>query len=357
MLWLLALGGCHPLVGEYDARIAYDNLFWEAGERTEAPADPASLRVLTWNVKFGGGRVDFWFDGHGDRVHMTANEVDLHLDGLSALVRDLDPDVLLTQEVDIASKRSAYVDQVQGLLDRTDLNYAAWVPVWEADYIPEQGLGPMRMGQAVFSKYPITKNIRIDQGAIESQASLTRHFYLDRCIQRAHIDLGAQELVVLNNHPDAYSSDGTKADQIQLVVDEAASISELLVVGGDFNAVPDGTIQLDGFADDPAELEGRGIEIVNYHNDGDTMPAAFYDNYNAAVDLASYQAAASVEEQAPTFTHSIASDVFWTRKLDYLFTSSTWSGAQTLQGPGDDTDVDSMAWSDHAPLFAVLEVD
>ena len=60
---------------------------------------------------------------------------------------------------------------------------------------------------------------------------------------------------------------------------------------------------------------------------------------------------------APTFTHSIASDVFWTRKLDYLFTSGTWSGAQTLQGPGDDTDVDAMAWSDHAPVFAVLEVE
>ncbi len=357
MLNVLGLIACSPLAGDWSGREAFPQYTWESSEQAEAPLNPDGVDVLNWNVKFAGGRVDFWFDGHGERVHMSEPEVQVHLDGLAALIRDFDPGVLMLQEVDIASKRTAYVDMVQELLDRTGLNYGAWVPVWDVEFIPEQGLGPMKMGQAVLSKWPISENLRIDQGPIETQDSLTRYFYLDRCIQRTHIDLGDTELVVLNNHPDAYSSDGTKGAQIELILEEALDVEELMVVGGDFNALPDGSLQLEGFADDPEELEGRGIDIVDYKNEGDLVPAAFYERFDAAIDLEAYQASASIQAQSVYFTHSIEKSTFWTRKLDYLFTNGVWAEALTVQKPGDGTDMDAMALSDHAPLFARLGVD
>ncbi|MEE2751146.1 MAG: endonuclease/exonuclease/phosphatase family protein [Myxococcota bacterium] len=357
MLNLLGLIACTPLAGDWPGREAFPQYTWQSAEVAEATQNPDGIDVLNWNVKFAGGRVDFWFDGHGDRVHMTEAEVQVHLDGLAALIRDFDPGVLMLQEVDIASKRTAYVDMVQELLDRTGLNYGAWVPVWDVAFIPEQGLGPMKMGQAVLSKWPISENLRIDQGPIETQDGLTRYFYLDRCIQRVHLDLGDSELVVLNNHPDAYSSDGTKGAQIELILEEALGVEALLVVGGDFNAVPDGSLQLEDFADDPDELEGRGIDIVHYKSEGDLVPDAFYEQFDAAIDLQAYQAATSVEEQSVFFTHSIEKSTFWTRKLDYLFTNGVWTEALTVQKPGDGTELDAMTLSDHAPLFARLEAD
>lgn len=356
MLNVLVLVACTPLAGDWSGREAFPQYTWESSEKTMAVANPDEIGVLNWNVKFAGGRVDFWFDGHGDRVHMSESEVQVHLDGLAALIRDFDPGVLMLQEVDIASKRTAYVDMVHELLERTDLNYGAWVPVWDVEFIPEQGLGPMKMGQAVLSKWPVSENLRIDQGPIETQDGLTRYFYLDRCIQRVRIDLGETDLVVLNNHPDAYSSDGTKGAQIEMILDEARDIEELMVVGGDFNAVPAGTLQLEDFADDPEELEGRGIDIVNYKSEGDLVPDEFYERFDAAIDLEAYQGAATIEAQSIYFTHSIERSTFWTRKLDYLFTNGLWTAALTVQKPGDGTDLDPMALSDHAPIFARLGV-
>ncbi|HET9931387.1 MAG TPA: hypothetical protein VFQ35_11890, partial [Polyangiaceae bacterium] len=40
------------------------------------PARPGlSLRVMNYNVKFGGARIDFFFDCFGDRVLMSKSEV------------------------------------------------------------------------------------------------------------------------------------------------------------------------------------------------------------------------------------------------------------------------------------------
>src|SRR5690606_23455279 len=67
-----------------------------------------SLRVLNWNIKLGGARLDFFFDCYGERTVMTQDEVLAHLRPIALLIDSLNPDVLLVQEVDIDSKRSAY---------------------------------------------------------------------------------------------------------------------------------------------------------------------------------------------------------------------------------------------------------
>lgn len=346
----LLSAACSPLVGTYPDRADYP--VEQASQLSDAPQDPETLRVMTWNVKFGGARVDFWFDGWGDRVHMTEAEAEANLAALVDLVNEVQPDILLTQEVDRHSKRSAYLDQVQALLEDTDLNYGAWVPVWEAAYVPTEGLGPMEMGQAVFSRYPITRNTRIALPPVSDQAPHVRLFYLDRCIQHVTVDLGTTDLQVLNNHPEAYATDGTKQRQLEITFDEAQGLSAPLLVGGDFNSVPPGTHNLSDFADN-APVDTPGVEVVTYEEEGDQLLADYYAAWNAAIPLESYQ----VEDQAPFFTHSISAEVFWNRKLDYLFSTGAWTGGQTIQAPGDaGVTLDPMALSDHAPVFGVLEV-
>ena len=61
-----------------------------------------------------------WFgDSCGGRVIMTRGEVVAHLENLADYINNIQPDILLLQEVDVESKRSGYVDQVQWQLQQS----------------------------------------------------------------------------------------------------------------------------------------------------------------------------------------------------------------------------------------------
>ena len=358
-LLLLALGlatgtACMPLPHTWDK--VEDFPVEQAFVTTPAPSDPSELRVLTWNLKFAGARVDFFFDGWGERVHMTEAEVDAHMADIRALIDETQPDILLTQEVDRASTRSAYVDMVRDILDNTYFNYAAWVPVWEVDYIPEEGLGRMKMGQAVFSRWPIVTNRRIDLPQSTESSALVNAFWLHRAIQVTEVNVGGGQVVsVINNHPTAYALDGTKQVHLEEIwrVSEAAFPPRL--IGGDFNVIPPGSQQTEGFADN-APADTPGVTEVSYTQQEMDALVPFYDAFDAAIPLAEYEQA---DDQTPYLTHSVSGEVFWTQKLDYFFTDTAFTEAATLQSAGDGSPpvtLDPMELSDHAPIFAVMEL-
>ena len=369
------LAACGPLARNWPERVDYPIL--EADVRTDAPANPERLRVMAWNVKYGAGRIDFWFDGWGDRVSMSADEVHANLDDIRALVREFQPDILVTEEIEVDSKRSAYIDMVDNLLNDPTLgfNYAGYTPNWQVAYVPDHGLGKVDMGQAVFSKYPITANVRVDLGPIEEQDALTRIFYLDRCITVDTIDLGDGTVTVLGVHPDAYSTDGTKLRQVAEIYAEAMGIDGDVIVAGDLNVIPPGTLRLEGFADE-ASVDGlRGVGTTDYLSEeeqhalddwyANLEEATELDHGDGGLTLAGYTAATLESQQVPWYTHSISGSVFWTRRLDYLFSNLGWSAGLVVQSPGDGRTVsldgtpiptlDPMDLSDHAPVFGVLE--
>jgi len=344
--------GCN-VVGEYEDREDWSHEIRQADDQTEIENAPETLKVLTWNMKFAGGRIDFWFDGYGERVIMTEAEACENMESLIALVREFDPDILLAQEIDNGSKRSAYRDMTDDLLQNTALNWSAWVPIWEADYILEQGLGPMKMGMSVLSKHEITENWRIALDPVSEQSALVQTFYLDRAIQRVTVDLGDGSMEVINNHPEAYSTDGTKIRHIEAMLAESVSVDGEFIVGGDFNAVPPGSLRLEGFGDE-IEIDTKGVTAVDYVGEEELL-APFYEAWNPAISLDEYQV--ETEEEQETFhTHSIDKDTFWTRKLDYLFATGTWDSAWTVQSPEDTPGgvLDPMQLSDHCPVFGTV---
>ena len=58
----LILFSCDP----FGTKIGDEVSYFEAA-KSENISYPDTLKVMTWNVKFGGGRIDFFFDCHGDR--------------------------------------------------------------------------------------------------------------------------------------------------------------------------------------------------------------------------------------------------------------------------------------------------
>lgn len=325
---------------------------YRAQKISTPPPHGGTIRVMNWNAKFGGGRIDFFFDCHGDRAIMTADEVDENLDRLASVIDELDPDILLLQEVDVASKRAAYLDQAQALLDRTGLNYGAYASQWRADYVPSDGIGPVDSGNLILSKYPIVDATRYALPEIESQDGITRYFYLRRNYLDAAIDVEGTRVHAVNIHVSAYAEGAVKTEQIELFADHLGDLDDdgrIWVGGGDLNTLPPGSDKRSDFDDTVCENEDF---IADDYGDEPEQIAYLWDDWNAAIPLDVYQA-----DQARYFTHTTDKDGFWNRKLDHLFTNASFvaGSADVIQSP-ERGGIETMSVSDHAPVVVTLEL-
>jgi endonuclease/exonuclease/phosphatase family metal-dependent hydrolase len=343
--------------------------------KTEHPApaaNPTKLKVMAWNVKYGACRVDFWFDFWGDRTQLSTTEVNDCLTRVAALINEYDPDVFMAEEIEVGSKRSAYVDMVQFLLENTNLRYAAFDETWDARYVPSEGVGRINLGNAIFSRYPITKAERIRQVDRTDQDALTAAFYIKRAIGRAEVDVGGRTIAAYVVHTEAYDFDGTKQKQIQQIYDLMKDETMPWLLGGDFNELPpvcdekapagdpnncDGKLRLSGFLDERASSKGTEYEQPPYTP---SVMKKFYDDYEPSIPLARYGVGEA--NQRPYFTHSVLGPDgvnddgvpgWWNRTLDYFFIrkGETWEATDVLQEPGRLGIVgDPSRLSDHAPI-------
>ncbi|MGQ1908864.1 endonuclease/exonuclease/phosphatase family protein [Marinifilum sp. RC60d5] len=308
-------------------------------------AFPDTLKVMTWNIKFGGGRIDFFFDCHGDRVIMKKSEVLNNMSALADKINEINPDILMIQEADVNAKRSAYIDQVQYLLDNTSFNYAAYAPQWKASYIPSKSIGKMNSGNAILSKWKFTNATRIALPLIKSQNSIVRYFYLKRNILHVKLEHSGKSIHLLTTHSSAYAKDDTKKKQLEIIkayADSIANKKENLILGGDFNSLPPYSKQTSKF-DDTACTNGD-FDADDYSSETQWMQP-FYEKYSAAIPINTYKT-----DNKSHFSHTTDKNKFWNRKVDFLFTNGTFisKSGKTLQ--------QWMQISDHAPILVEYEL-
>ncbi|MEC9071895.1 MAG: endonuclease/exonuclease/phosphatase family protein [Myxococcota bacterium] len=362
------LWGCDPFNTGFADLEPADR--YQAAALTEAPESPESLRVMNWNIKFGGGRIDFFFDCHGDpgRSLMSEDEVLSHLEGLAAKINEVNPDLLMIQEADVLSKRSAYVDMVQWLLDHTELNHGVYASQWKADFVASDGIGRVESGSAILSRYPFGDATRIALPLVVEYDALKNHFYLKRNVLKAELLVPGQDnLWALTTHSEAYSQDGTKKKHIDRFKEELDAIDDAggrFVGGGDLNAIPPGSEKTKDFADSVCVDEE--FQADDYSEELDWLDG-LYERYQPAVSLEAY-----ADNNACHFTHTTTDKSdgnFWSRKLDYLFTNTTFSPGSTVTHQGDHPDeassaaceastqgLPTMPLSDHAPVVTTWEV-
>jgi endonuclease/exonuclease/phosphatase family metal-dependent hydrolase len=347
----LLLAACDPFHTGFDD--IEGAVYYTSRDEKAAPDPDRPLRVMNYNVKFGGGRIDFFFDCFGDRVLMTKDEVIGNLSRLVEVINQYDPDVLVLQEVDVDSKRAAYVDQLQWLLDHTRLRYGVYASQWKADYIPSDGLGAMDDGNGILSKYPLREAERIALSLRKEQSGIERYFYLKRNVLRVRLDVpGKRPTFVVATHSDAYSKDGTKRQHIDRFKQELDALSGAgnTVLGvGDLNTLPPGTDKQFGFPDSVCKDE----EFVadDYRAEADWLDSLYAD-YTPEIPLATYQA-----DNASYFSHSVDKNSFWNRKLDYIFTNAlVVPGSGLVHQDEAHGGIDTMPLSDHAPVSVEVEL-
>lgn len=366
LLLLLTLpSACEPPARRWDVREPVPVISRSGAWQPPAAPSPLRLKVMTWNIKYGAGRIDFWFDFWGDRVELTRGEVEQNLAGAYALINEVRPDVLLVQEIEVNSRRSAYVDMVRGILEHTHLNNAAYVPTWDSRYVPSEGVGRMNLGNALFSTYPIVFAERIPQEDRTDQDPLTRTFYIHRAVGRAVLQVGARQVAALTVHTEAYDTDGSKQKHLAQL---AALLQEEplpFVVGGDFNALPPTAARTRDFNDEHPDSLGTEFEQPPY-DPREMLP--FFRDYVPAISLE--RLGTTEAEQRRYFTHSVigpdtvgsaGEPGFWNRTLDYLFVRAPdgWVPGTTdvLQQPGDSgIRSNPLLLSDHCPTVGTWEL-
>ena len=337
---------CDPLVTDFSSNEPPKE--YTAKNLVSAP-NKDTLTVVTWNIRFGIGRANWFGDSCGDLVLFDNETI---LDGLELLaqkITEMDADILLLQEVDTDSKRSAYIDQVQWLLDHSSMNYGVYASMWEVQFVPSDGLGRVNTGNAILSKWPLSEAERIQLSLRGDQDALTKAFYVRRNVLKAVVNYPGNPFWAVDIHASAFSNDDTKQKQFlefKDVLDEINSKGEIFVAGGDLNELPPGATKNNYCEEDrcPDELpeDDEGCDFSNET----TWINPLYDTYVPSVSLVDYQ-----QNEQLYFTHASTHDINderyqWNRKLDYLFTNTTWVPRSEI------THQEAQIESDHVAVSA-----
>jgi endonuclease/exonuclease/phosphatase family metal-dependent hydrolase len=191
-----------------------------------------SLKIVTWNISYAYGP-----GSEGDERYQpkSPKHFETTLNAMGDILRKLDPDVVLLQEVDFQSRRSHFQNQLDHLSRRSGLLYRHKLVSWDRFYVPYPGLRPSRhfgkmlSGGGILSKTPI-RPLQNDLLAKPRENSrIYNHFYLHRYLQMVE----TRGLHLCNLHLEAYSADNRELHLVRL--QDRLMEYNLDVAGGDFN--------------------------------------------------------------------------------------------------------------------------
>ena len=324
LFFIFLMISCDPLVTEFSSKESPKEY---TSKILVSPPNKDTLTVVTWNIRFGIGRANWFGDSCGELVVFDDEKIKNGLELLALKIAEIDADILLLQEVDIDSKRSSYIDQVQWLLDHTSMNYGVYASMWEVQFVPSDGLGRVNSGNAILSKWPLSEAERIQLSLRGDQDALTKAFYVRRNVLKAVVNYPGNPFWAVGIHASAFSNDDTKQKQFlefKDVLDEINAKGELFVAGGDLNELPPGATKNNYCDEDrcPDELP-ESDEGCDFSNET-TWISPLYNAYTPSVSLVDY-----LQNENMYFTHASTHNANderyqWNRKLDYLFTNTSW---------------------------------
>ena len=344
---MLFISSCDPLVTTFDD--IEDAVLYQSNLLKEYPAKK-TISVMTWNIRFGVARLDFALDACGDRVIISKGEVITGLEGIAKKINDSNVDIVLMQEVDVQSKRSSYIDQVQWLLDNTGMNYGVYASKWKSQIILADGIGRVDAGNLILSKWKLEDAKRHQLPLRGDQDGLTQLFYLRRNVITAKVDMPGTPFFAVNAHLTAFATDDTKQKHIsgfKTILDDIVASGFNFVAGGDLNAIPPNATKTNYCFDDQCNPG-------DYNPDDKKGGCDFTQEISRLNDLYGYyEPAITLEEygmkESKHYTHSPGDKLLLDRKLDYLWTNTSWTNAATHQ--------DATTLSDHIPVTASWSVE
>lgn len=171
-------------------------------------ASGQNLRVMTYNIQHGQG-----VDGK------------VSLEESMAVIRAVDPDILLVNEVDVYWPRSGNVDQVSLLAKDLDYPYVYFAPTLPGAFW--QRFTPRRYGNVLLSRLPLENPRSFLLPSLEEPRSLLV----------AEVTVDGETWHILGTHLGLSTRD--RENQAAFIQQVAKDLSGPMVLLGDFNTHPD----------------------------------------------------------------------------------------------------------------------
>lgn len=216
--------------------------------------------ALTYNIGFGAYDQSYtcfmdtgvMADGtktQGEHSWATSEQqMYTDIDGAISIIRELDPDFVCLQEVDVDSDRTYHMDQrayITGELSGYGNSFERNFHTAYLAYPFNEPLGIVNAGLLTLSRFNIEEatwgSYPIDMGFIIKFTDLDRGF----TVNRIQVSDGKQ-LVLVNSHMSAYDSGGIiRAQQLETLnsfLETEYEKGNYVIVGGDFNQTMGGTM-------------------------------------------------------------------------------------------------------------------
>ena len=205
-------------------------------------ATDTEYSAVTYNIGFGAYLPDysFFMDGGTSSWAESPETVQYAINGAGELVKSLDPDFALIQEIDLDATRSYHTNEYEMLRQSLSGYTTVFAQNYDSAFLfyPfTQPHGSSKSGLGLFSKYPVSSALR---RSFPISTSFSKFFDLDRCysVSRIPVDNG-KELVIFNLHMSAYgNSDAIRQGQIEMLCNDMAKEYEAgnyMLCGGDFD--------------------------------------------------------------------------------------------------------------------------
>lgn len=197
---------------------------------TEYPI-PQKLRIGTYNIQYGAGL-------HLNKKMGKEDSLE-HMEELSRVIKRMDVDILILQEVDFYSKRSHLIDQSEYLAVRCGYPYIAKAPHWIRKVMPYwNGLtGPLNHGLCILSRFPLIENQTYVFRHPTEAPFYVRWLYSPHGGQKAVAQVGEEKITVINLHLEPWAQK-TREKTVKRSIEWISKVTGPLILGGDLNAIP-----------------------------------------------------------------------------------------------------------------------
>lgn len=193
--------------------------------------------VVTYNIGYLSGLTN------NQAIETNRQFFDNNLKTAITALKPFKPDFIAFQEIDLDSKRSFNVNQVNKIAEALNFARGAIAINWDKNYLPfpyfpfSAHFGRILSGQAILSRYPIESHERITLENVTNKPFFYKAFYIDRLAQITKVNIKGRSLILINVHLEAFDvpTRQKQTEFLQKLLSKYADEYPVLLIG-DFNS-------------------------------------------------------------------------------------------------------------------------
>ncbi|NGX56058.1 MAG: hypothetical protein K1060chlam5_00292 [Candidatus Anoxychlamydiales bacterium] len=294
------------------------------------------IKIASYNIHFG--------IGHNDKTLLNGyqNFID-RLNEISQILKKIDADVVLLQEVDFNSKRSHNIDQALYLAKKSEYKYVVKHTTLKQKIHPffHNIFGNIDHGMCILSKYPITSSSALVFEHYPKIPFFLKWLYSPHGALECAISFLEKNIKVINLHLEPWSK-SQRLMQIEEIKNYFFNDKKIpLIVGGDFNTLPLELLKRNTypFQEAPFFVNKEELNIKNEK----TIEVIKKLSFSEAVPIKLY-----LNDSKKAFTYPAINPKV---KLDYIFAGYR---AKVKYGY---IYKDAFIASDHLPIVAEIKIN